>query len=415
MALPAIQPATPEKGGGSKPPPATGDSVSAHFQTSLAEAIITPQLWMREVHAPNIVAEAAAMRCLADTMEADPSKIFQICVDLVLELCHADTCGISLRERTDGGEDIFRWVALAGKLKHHLHKTTPRFSSPCGICVDSNAPLLMQRPELIYPYLDIGRPFYDVLQIPLTENGSQLEGTIWVAAHTPMRKFDGSDVRTMQRIAIFIVMANVAMEAKLKAKEQELLLRELDHRFKNALSMTAGLLRHQLGRVADPVARTAIETARGHVMAIGLVHQICSRAGTGDLAEVVKSVCTNLVGSDPRFEVAVETEPVIVPEHKATVVALISNELVTNAIKHAFRDREAGKIAVSLRRMGGNSVALSVTDDGAPLTAHKQKYSNGFGLNLIARLAKQLAGELRVDAEPKRFSVVFPAHNVEQG
>jgi two-component sensor histidine kinase len=234
-----------------------------------------------------------------------------------------------------------------------------------------------------------------------------------------MRKFDGNDVRVMQRIAVFTVMAihmaNVAQEAKLKAMEQDLLLRELEHRFKNALSMTAGMLRYQLGRIADPVARTAIETASGHVMAIGLVHQICSRARTGDLAEVVKSVCTSLVGTDPRFEVNVEAEPVIVPVDKATVVALISNELVTNAIKHAFRDREAGKIAVSLRRMGGNSVALSVTDDGAPLTAYKQKNSNGFGLNLIARLAKQLAGELRVDAEPKRFSVVFPAHNAEQG
>jgi two-component sensor histidine kinase len=352
-------------------------------------------------------------------MAADPSKIFQVCVDLVLELCHADTCGISLRERTDDGEDIFRWVALAGQLKEHLHKTTPRFSSPCGICVDSNAPLLMQRPELVYPYLDIGQPFHDVLHIPLTEKGGQPEGTIWIAAHTAMRKFDGNDVRVMQRIAVFTVMAihmaNVAQEAKLKAMEQDLLLRELEHRFKNALSMTAGMLRYQLGRIADPVARTAIETASGHVMAIGLVHQICSRARTGDLAEVVKSVCTSLVGTDPRFEVNVEAEPVIVPVDKATVVALISNELVTNAIKHAFRDREAGKIAVSLRRMGGNSVALSVTDDGAPLTAYKQKNSNGFGLNLIARLAKQLAGELRVDAEPKRFSVVFPAHNAEQG
>jgi hypothetical protein len=139
--------------------------MAAHFQTRLAKATITPQLWMREAHSPNIVAEAADMRCLADTMAADPSKIFQVCVDLVLELCHADTCGISLRERTDDGEDIFRWVALAGQLKEHLHKTTPRFSSPCGICVDSNAPLLMQRPELVYPYLDIGQPFHDVLHI----------------------------------------------------------------------------------------------------------------------------------------------------------------------------------------------------------------------------------------------------------
>jgi len=388
--------------------------MAAHFQTSLAEATITPQLWMRESHSPNIVAEDAVLRCLADTMVSDPSRILQVCVDRVLELCHADTCGISLCERTEEREEIFRWIALAGQLKHHLHKTTPRFASPCGICVDSNEPLLMQRPEVAYTDLDLGQPFHDVLLIPLTEKGSQLKGAIWVAAHTQMRKFDGEDARAMRRIAVFttmaIHMAKVSQEAKTKAAEQSLLLHELDHRFKNTLTMTAGLLRHQLGSIVDPSARTAIEAASRRVVAMGLVHEICSHATSGNLAEVVKGVCTNLVGTDPRFELQVEAEPVMLPVHKAAVVALISSELVTNAIKHAFRDRDRGKIAVSLRRTDGNSVALSVTDDGAPLPAHIPKTSVGLGLSLIARLAHQLAGELRVDAEPKRFSVVFPAH-----
>lgn len=87
----------------------------------MAEAIVTPELWAREAHSPNIVAEEAAMRRLADTMAADPSKTFQVCVDLALELFRADTCGVGLRERTDSGEDIFRWIALAGQSKQHLH------------------------------------------------------------------------------------------------------------------------------------------------------------------------------------------------------------------------------------------------------------------------------------------------------
>ena len=114
------------------------------------------------------------------------------------------------------------------------------------------------------------------------------------------------------------------------------------------------------------------------------------------------------MAADPRFELDVEAEPVIVPVEKAAVVALISNELVTNAIKHAFLDREAGRIAVRLRRMDENSVTLSVTDNGAPLPTQAQRSSGGIGLSLVARLADQLAGELRVDAEPKQFSVVFP-------
>jgi PAS domain S-box-containing protein len=212
------------------------DAKSSHAgvagtELSVADVTITPQLWVRAPRSSNIDAETAAMRRLGDTMATEPSKTFQVCVDLALELCDADTCGISLRERTEKGEDIFRWIAMAGQLKHHLHGTTPRYFSPCGITVDGDAPLLMKRPELIYKYLDVGPAFHDVLLIPLTEKGGELEGTIWVVAHNPERKFDGEDARVMQRIAVFIAtalhLAKLAQEAKAQATRQELLFRQL--------------------------------------------------------------------------------------------------------------------------------------------------------------------------------------------
>ena len=382
------------------------------YQRSIADVIITPQLWTRQTHTPNIEAEKVAMRLLADTLATAPEDAFQVCAEVVLELCRADTCGIRLRQYSDKGEDMFRWIALAGQLKHHLHGTTPRHFSPCALCVDGNEPLLMRRPEQIYKYLDVGAPFHDVLLIPLIEKSSQLEGAIWIVSHNTTRKFDAEDARVTQRFALFTTtalhLANVAKEAKRRASEQNLLLHELDHRFKNTLTMTASLLRRQLGGVADPAARLAIEAARQRVQAMGVVHQICSHTPTGDLAEVVKSVASNLVAADPRIELEVEAESVIVPAKKAAVVALISNELVTNAMRHAFADRAAGRIAVRLRRTDENSVALSVADNGASLPAHVQRSAGGIGLSLVARLADQLAGELRVDAEPKQFSVVFP-------
>jgi two-component sensor histidine kinase len=378
---------------------------------AIADATITQELWARTPRAANIVAETKAMRRLAVTMADEPSKTFQICVDLALELCRADTCGISLRERTDAGEEVFRWIAMAGQLKQHLHGTTPRHFSPCGLTVDTGAPFLMRRPELVYKYLDVGPAYYDVLLIPLTEKGSQLEGTIWIVAHNPTRKFDGEDARVMQRIALFTAtalhFANIAQEAKAEASKQQLLFHELDHRIKNTLTMTAGLLRHQIRIIDDPAARAAMESASGRVLAMGLVHQIGSHA-TADLAQVLGDVCTNLVGPDPRLELKIDAEPVIAPAQKAAVVALIANELVTNAVKHAFRDRMTGTIAVSLRRMEGSSVTMSITDDGAPLPVNDLKSSAGIGLNLTARLADQLGGALTVDTDPKRFTVVFP-------
>ena len=176
-------------------------------EIALADTIITDQLAQRIPRPSNELVEEVAMRRISETMAIDPSKGFEVCAELGLALCRADSCGISLRERTDAGEDIFRWVALVGELKDYLYGTTPRFFSPCGICVDNGQPLLMKRPELFYKYLDVGPPFHDVLLVPLATTGAHLEATIWIVAHTPDRKFDSKDAHVMQRLAAFIVMA----------------------------------------------------------------------------------------------------------------------------------------------------------------------------------------------------------------
>jgi GAF domain-containing protein len=181
--------------------------MAAISQIAAARVDITPLLWTRPIHSPDSAAEAAIMRRISDAAATDPSQLFQVCAEGALELCHADTCGISLGERTHTGDQIFRWIALAGVLKQHLYGTTPRYSSPCGVCVDNGMPMLMRQPELVYKYLDVGPPFYDVLLIPLIAKGSQLEATIWIVAHTRTRKFDGEDARVVQRIAGLIATA----------------------------------------------------------------------------------------------------------------------------------------------------------------------------------------------------------------
>ena len=91
--------------------------MAAIAQNAVAYVDITPQLWTRPTHTPNDAAEAAVMRRICDTSATDPSQLLQVCAEGALELCHADTCGISLRERTDAGEEIFRWIALTGVLQ----------------------------------------------------------------------------------------------------------------------------------------------------------------------------------------------------------------------------------------------------------------------------------------------------------
>ena len=88
-------------------------------------------------------------------------------VELARTLCDAGTVGISVEQNNDKGERIFLWVAMAGELKHMLGGTTPRNFSPCGICVDQKAPLLMDRLDRFYPYFrEAPLPFVEALLIP---------------------------------------------------------------------------------------------------------------------------------------------------------------------------------------------------------------------------------------------------------
>ena len=96
------------------------------------------------------------------------------------------------------------------------------------------------------------------------------------------------------------------------------------------------------------------------------------------------------------------------PAHKAAVLALIVNELVTNALKHGVRERASGSVAVALRRTGAGAAALSIGDDGEPLPADVDQL-DGIGLSLVRGLVDQIAGELRISAAPKCFTVMFPA------
>lgn len=229
---------------------------------SIADITITPELYVRPSHQPDLTAETAAIRRLSDIIHTEPDKTFEFCADLALELCGADTCGISLLERDETGADIFRWIALSGTLKEHLRGTTPRFYSPCGICVDTATPLLMRRPELVYTYLDVGPPIHDALLIPMNDPERHLEGTIWIITHDPERRFDLEHARLIQRMAVFTASALHLLDPEVRNTVPQPLPAKIPDKIKDQVART---LREPVVPVPEQPAgfRTEIEV-RSH-------------------------------------------------------------------------------------------------------------------------------------------------------
>jgi GAF domain len=165
--------------------------------------VITSQLQQRPSRQIGVQEENAAFRELADHLAADPDKLLQRLVEIALKLCEADTVGVSVEQTDDQGNKIFRWVAMAGALKHLIGGTTPRNFSPCGVCVDRNQPLLMEQLDRVYEYFkEAPLPFVEALLVPWDVDGAPV-GTLWVVAHNEQRKFDREDVRLMGCLTAF--------------------------------------------------------------------------------------------------------------------------------------------------------------------------------------------------------------------
>jgi len=185
----------------------------------LASVIITSQLAQRPAREFDLQLENEAFRMLADCLASEPDTFLDRLVEFALHLCSADTVGISIEETDATGQRIFRWIAVAGELKHLVGDTTPRNFSPCGVCVDTNGPLLMSGPDRYYPYLrNAGYPLVEALLLPWGLQGGPI-GTFWIVAHTDQRKFDLQDVRLMNGLAAF-ACGSILLRDKIREGER---------------------------------------------------------------------------------------------------------------------------------------------------------------------------------------------------
>jgi signal transduction histidine kinase/ActR/RegA family two-component response regulator len=170
-------------------------------QLGLQDVDIKADLAKRPFRAPNYEAENHALTALVQTLANAPETILQKLAETALQLCSADTAGISLLEQKDGAE-VFRWEALAGVFSDRRNATMPRNASPCGTTIDRNATQLMYRAARVFPALTSVPPVVEALLIPFHVAQVPI-GTVWVVAHDERRKFDQEDERIIKTLAQF--------------------------------------------------------------------------------------------------------------------------------------------------------------------------------------------------------------------
>lgn len=192
--------------------------------------------------------------------------------------------------------------------------------------------------------------------------------------------------------------------------EKDALLEEVHHRVKNNLQVVASLLRLQAGAFGDERLSAALRETQNRVESMAFIHEQLYQAR--NLREVDLAVHTALVanhlmnayGIDPvRVRCTLNLEELRVGVDRAIPTALIFNELMSNALKHAFPEGRSGKIEVIGRQRG--DISIEVRDDGVGLAEGAgMESSRTLGLHIVRILTRQLHGEFLIDGGGERRS-----------
>lgn len=197
--------------------------------------------------------------------------------------------------------------------------------------------------------------------------------------------------------------------------QKDTLIQEVNHRAKNSLQQVASMLRLQSISLPQGQAREVIEDARSRVMAIGMVHErLYGSDFTGliDMQDYLQALCAEMqTAAGGECTIALDGDPVRLPLARAVPLALLLNELLTNAIKHARRPDGGCAIRVSFGRADPEKLKLVVQDDGPGLPpGFEPGKGTGLGMRLIQIFAQQLEGDLEIAAGDGGacFSLAFP-------
>jgi two-component sensor histidine kinase len=195
---------------------------------------------------------------------------------------------------------------------------------------------------------------------------------------------------------------NASLQAALE--EKELLIKEVYHRVKNNLAIVASLITLQQSEARPENLDEAFEKLSGRINAISLIHEKLYRskdlsniAFADYVAELCQALIHSLSGNPDAISLELASEDAVFPADTLVPLGLIITELVTNSLKHAFKGRARGKLAVSLARTADGFV-LEVRDDGTPPADRRTILeSKSLGSMLVASLVGQIKGSLDLD------------------
>ncbi|MEA2003498.1 MAG: sensor histidine kinase [archaeon] len=192
-----------------------------------------------------------------------------------------------------------------------------------------------------------------------------------------------------------------------------MLLKEIHHRVKNNLQIVSSLLRMQTRTTKNKDINNMLAESRNRINAMALIH--AQLYESKDMSEInikrfMERLMIQLLQSNPTKDTKVtptmHVEDYPLPIAVAMPVGLITNELITNSLKHAFAGRKIGKIKIDLTVSRKGKISFTVSDDGVGLPkGFNADKSKTLGLHLVKILTEeQLQGKLKITSGKEKGS-----------
>jgi two-component sensor histidine kinase len=211
-------------------------------------------------------------------------------------------------------------------------------------------------------------------------------------------------------------------------EEKEFLLRELQHRVMNSLNILSSLLVLQGKHASEPAVRDQLARAQERILAMGSVYRylysadITARVEFGEFLTMICHESERAYVGSARPSIICETDRVEVSGNQAASLAVLAHELITNALKHAYPEGEAGPIFVRLKRNADGIMELSVADRGQGIPADiNSDRPPSLGFKVIMATVRQFNARLEIRGLdpgteilirfPENFGAVEPAQN----
>ncbi len=262
-----------------------------------------------------------------------------------------------------------------------------------------------------------------LLEVSSQNTGSNLWGLLIAHQCSGLREWEENQLDLLDQLtvqlAIAIQQSSILeqaqtelvqrQKAQIKLKnalaEKEVLLKEVHHRVKNNLQIVSSLLQLQSQTLKDPEAIKALRESQNRIESISLIHKnlyTSANIGQIDVGEYIENLAASLLISYQIWpgKIGLETDidSVSLNVDQAIACGLVINELISNALKHAFPNQQAGTISIALRNVG-NSIEMTIRDNGIGLPDNLDwTTTDSLGLSLVYDLVtEQLEGDITIE------------------